>query len=79
VEPVQPGVTLLARFVRPRAIVRRGQSLAALVRDGGLMISLKVEALEDGALGQTIRIRNPVSRRDLRGRVLDEQNVLVPM
>ena len=28
-------------------------------QDGLLTISLKVEALEDGALGQTVRVRNP--------------------
>jgi flagella basal body P-ring formation protein FlgA len=44
-----------------------------------LMITLKVEALEDGAAGQVIRVRNPISRRDLRGKVLDEQNVLVSL
>jgi flagella basal body P-ring formation protein FlgA len=75
--PVQAGSPILARLVKPRAIVHRGQSLAATVQDGALMITLKVEALEDGAAGQIIRIRNPLSRRDLRAKVLDEQNVLV--
>ncbi len=77
VEAVQPGVPLFARLIRPKAIVRRGQSMIAMVQDGSLMITLKVEALEDGAAGQTIRVRNPLSLRDLRGRVLDEQNILV--
>ena len=78
-EPVQAGSPIFARFVRPRAIVHRGQSLAAMVHDGALMITLKVEALEDGAAGQIIRVRNPLSRRDLRGTVLDQENVLVSL
>jgi flagella basal body P-ring formation protein FlgA len=78
-EPVQAGSPIFARFVRPRAIVHRGQSLVAMVHDGALMITLKVEALEDGAAGQTIRVRNPLSRRDLHGKVLDEENVLVSL
>ena len=43
------------------------------------MIQLKVEALEDGAAGQVIRVRNPLSRRDLHAKVLDEQNVIVAL
>jgi flagella basal body P-ring formation protein FlgA len=78
-EPVHAGSPILARFVRPRAIVHRGQSLVAMVHDGALMITLKVEALEDGAAGQIIRVRNPLSRRDLHGKVLDEENVLVSL
>ena len=79
VEPVQAGAPILARVLRPRAIVHRGQTVAAMVRDGALMITLKVEALEDGAAGQFIRVRNPLSRRDLRGKVLDDQNISVSL
>lgn len=78
-ESVQPDSPILARMLRHRAIVHRGQSIAALVHDGALMITLKVEALEDGAAGQVIRVRNPISRRDLHGKVLDEQNILVSL
>ena len=76
-EAVQTGAPICARLVRARAIVHRGQSVAARVQDGALLITLKVEALEDGAAGQIIRVRNPLSRRDLRGKILDEQNILV--
>ena len=78
-ECVQAGSPIFARYVRPRAIVHRGQSVMAMVRDGPLMITLKVEALEDGAVGQIIRVRNPLSRRDLHGKVLDEENILVSL
>jgi flagella basal body P-ring formation protein FlgA len=78
-EPLQAGTPLFARLIRPRPIVHRGQSLAAMVQDGALLITLKVEALEDGALGQLIRVRNPLSRRDLHAKVVDEQNVLVSL
>ena len=79
VGPVQAGVPIWARLIRHKALVHRGQSLAAMVQDGALQIILKVEALEDGAAGQIIKIRNPLSQRDLRAKVIDEQNVLVSM
>jgi flagellar basal body P-ring formation protein FlgA len=79
IEPLPQGATVLARILRPRAVVHRGQSIAAVIQDGALMITLKVEALEDGAAGQFIRVRNPLSRRDLHAKVVDEQNVLVSL
>lgn len=78
-EGLSAGTPVWARAVRLRAIVHRGQTLAAVIQDGALMINLKVEALEDGAAGQLIRVRNPLSRRDLHGRVVDEVSVLVAL
>lgn len=76
-EPVAAGVPLLARCIKVKPAIRRGQSVAAVLEDGALAISLKVEALEDGVPGQVIRIRNPLSRRDLRGKVIDERKIQV--
>jgi flagellar basal body P-ring formation protein FlgA len=78
-ESVPAGTPLLARAIKARAVVHRGQTVAALVQDGALAITLKVEVLEEGAPGQLIRVRNPLSRRDLRGKVLDDQTVLVAL
>jgi flagellar basal body P-ring formation protein FlgA len=78
-EPVPAGSVVFARTIKVRPVVFRGQSIAAMLQDGALAITLKVEALEDGAPGQVIRVRNPLSRRDLRGKVLDEKNVLVSL
>src|SRR5258707_1023205 len=79
IEPLPQGAAVLARILKPRAVVHRGQSIAAVVQDGALMITLKVEALEDGAAGQFIRVRNPLSRKDLHAKVIDEQNVQVSL
>jgi flagella basal body P-ring formation protein FlgA len=70
---------LLARSFKPRTVIHRGQTVAALLQDGALAITMKVEALEDGATGQIIRLRNPDSRRDLRGKVVNEQTILVAL
>jgi flagellar basal body P-ring formation protein FlgA len=60
-------------------VINRGKIVDALVRSGPMEISTKVEALEDGAPGQMIRIRNPKSKREFRGRVQGEDSVLVPL
>ena len=78
-EPVASGVPLLARVIKARAVIHRGQMANALVQDGMLSITTKVEALEDGAPGDTIRARNSVSHRDLTGQVLDGQTIIISL
>ena len=74
-ESVPANGLIYARAVGMRAVVHRGQIAEALVRDGAISISLKVEVLEEGEPGQTVGVRNPVTRRQFRGRVLNEQTI----
>jgi len=76
---VAAGNVLLARSLKPKPIIHRGQSVEAIYADGTLNISVKAEALEEGAPGQTIRVRNSQTRRELRGKVQDEQTILLSL
>ena len=78
-EPVLSGNLLLARTLKPRAVVHRGQVAQAVLQDGALSITMKVEVLEDGAPGQIIRARNPLTRRDVSGKVVNEQMLLITL
>ncbi|MFO1488101.1 MAG: flagellar basal body P-ring formation chaperone FlgA [Verrucomicrobiota bacterium] len=78
-EAVISGNPILARTLKPRAVIHRGQLAQAVFQDGALSITMKVEALEDGAPGQIIRTRNPVSRRDVSARVVNEQTLLISL
>jgi flagellar basal body P-ring formation protein FlgA len=78
-ESVSPGTTIMARQLKARTLVRRGQVTQAIVRDGGMAISLKVEVLEDGTLGQQVRVRNLQSKREFRGKVEDEGTISVSL
>jgi flagella basal body P-ring formation protein FlgA len=60
-------------------VVHRGQTVAALVNQGALNITMKVVVLEDGAPGQIVRARNQQSLRDIRGKVLNDQTILVSL
>ena len=53
--------------------------LDAQIQSGPLTILVKVEALEDGLPGQTVRVRNIKSRREFRGKVKDEETIAVNM
>jgi flagella basal body P-ring formation protein FlgA len=76
---VQMGTVLTARAIRLRPVVFRGQTADGVVRDGTMMISLKVEVLEEGVPGQMVRVRNVQSRRELRGKVENEQTIVIPL
>ena len=78
-EPVPAGVPLLARMVKPRTVIHRGQRVDALVQDGVMSLKTKVEALEDGAPGQYVHARNLQSRRDMSGKVLDDRTILITL
>jgi flagella basal body P-ring formation protein FlgA len=79
VEMIPPGSPLTARSVRTRPLVTRGRLVDAVLQDGALNITLKVEVLEDGQAGQMVRVRNPLSRRELSGKVMNEQTVQLPL
>ena len=78
-EFVSPNAVLLARHIRAKAVIHRGQVADARLQDGALNIRMSVVALEDGAPGQTIRLRNPLSLRYLTGKVLDAQNIAISL
>lgn len=78
-EGVVAGAPLYARSVRLRPVILRGQVVEALVNDGAMSISLKVEALENGSAGQWVRVRNVQSKREFRGKVQNEQTILVQL
>jgi flagella basal body P-ring formation protein FlgA len=77
VDNIQAGAPLYQRSVRPRPVVFRGQVVEAQVMDGAMTVSLKVEVLENGAPGQFVRLRNVQSRREFRGKVRNDQTVVV--
>jgi len=78
-ESLPPGAALSARALQLRPVIRRGEVVAAVLCDGAMTISLKVEALDNGAPGQSVRVRNLTTRKEFRGKVRDEQTVVVSL
>lgn len=78
-ENLNPGQPVLRRSLQLRTVVQRGQMVDALLKDGPISISLRAEVLDAGVPGQLIRLRNPLSRRELRGKVINEQVVHIQM
>lgn len=78
-EHVSAGALVPARALKVRPVVRRGQRTDVSFQDGMLCVTMKVEAMEDGVPGQVIRLRNPDSRREIRGKVINENLILVTL
>jgi flagella basal body P-ring formation protein FlgA len=74
---VPGGQLITARVLRLRTIIKRGRAVDAIAQDDALTISVRAEALEDGVPGQLVRLRNIRSRKEFKGKVKDEQTVVV--
>lgn len=68
VRDVQAGVPLRGHDVRRAVVVKQGQSVMLTVGQGnGFSITARVEAMQDGKIGDQIRLKNPDSGRLLSG------------
>jgi flagella basal body P-ring formation protein FlgA len=64
------GQVLRSSDVRRAVLVKQGQSaLMSVGQDKGFQITVRVEALQDGRMGEQIRLKNPDSGRLLTGTV----------
>ncbi|MFM6990331.1 MAG: flagellar basal body P-ring formation chaperone FlgA [Rhodoferax sp.] len=70
VREVQPGVPLHTYDLRRAVVIKQGQVVTLTVGQGnGFSITARVEAMQDGKIGEQIRLKNPESGRLLTGTV----------
>ncbi len=74
---VPAGRLLTWRDVMRRPLVRKGDVVEVTASDGPLLVTMKALALQSGAAGDTVTVRNPESRRDFSALVVDENHVKV--
>lgn len=78
-QAMNAGQPLYWRNVSARPLVRKGQTVDVLARKGAMMITMKARALEDGAAGATIAVRNTTSRQDFSAQVINENTVQISL
>jgi len=76
-QTLRPGTILLWRHVSAIPLVRKGDIVDVVASEGGLIITLKGQARENGADGDLILVRNPNSKRDFQAQVFDDKKVRV--
>ena len=69
---IRKGGEVLPDYLAPRYLVRRGEIADLIYRGEGFFIRLKVEVMGDGEEGAVVLVRNPLSGRRLRARVVGE-------
>jgi len=74
---VSAGRLLTWHDLTRRPLVRKGETVEVSATHGQLLVTLKGLAMESGARGDTVTVRNPDSRKDFSATVVDENRVQV--
>lgn len=65
---IRAGEPIRSSDIRPATLVKKGELVnLSIGAPGSFMITVKLEAMQDGRLGEQIRMRNPESGRMLTG------------
>ena len=70
------GRPVLLRQLEPVWMVAKGNPVVLVARAGGLAVSAPAEALEDGAMGDVIRVLNLSSQREVKVVVTGQNSVM---
>ncbi|MBL4789463.1 MAG: flagellar basal body P-ring formation protein FlgA [Kordiimonadaceae bacterium] len=68
---LSPGKPLLQNDLRKPVAVKKGSILQMTYKAGNLTLSVQGRALEDGGIGETIRIMNPVSKKTIFAEIIN--------
>jgi flagella basal body P-ring formation protein FlgA len=71
------GRLLTWRDIARRPLVKKGNVVEVSAADGMLVVTLKALAMENGARGDTVTVRNPESQKNFAAVVVDENRVQV--
>lgn len=74
---VDAGVPVRVRDVKSPQLVARGDEILLQFNQGGLQLTAKGKAMQNGAEGETIRVLNISSNQSLRGEVTGNKIVVV--
>lgn len=74
---VQAGTLLTWNDLARRPLVRKGEMVEVSASEGLLRVTLKGMALQNGALGDIVTVRNPESLKVIPGQVVGENRVEV--
>ena len=76
-QPVGPGRALTRRDVTVRPLIRKGQLVEVFAKGGTFGVRMKALALENGAVGDLITLRNVESHKEFNGHVTHDSKVQV--
>ena len=72
---LREGQALSTRDIAPAPAIARGDWVTLQLRSGPIELESRAEALQDGELGQRVKVRLPDRASPLEGRVVDRSRV----
>lgn len=76
IRPLGANEAISTTDLKPLSAIKKGEKITLVYNKGGIHLSVLVEAMEDGALGDTILVRNIDSKKQIYGKVQDQNTVL---
>ncbi|HVU15300.1 MAG TPA: flagellar basal body P-ring formation chaperone FlgA [Candidatus Didemnitutus sp.] len=77
IRSVQPGRLLTWRDLGRRPLVRKGDLVEVTANEGMLALNMKGLAMQNGAMGEAVTVRNLDSHKDFTAFVIDDNHVQV--
>ena len=68
--PLTPGEVVLASFIALKRVIEPGDRVIVVAIAGAVEVTATYEAADGGRIGDTIRVRNPQTRKYIRGRIV---------
>ncbi len=75
--PVRPGQVLTSRMVAPPLVAHRGDFVTITADSPFFTITTPGELQQDGSLGETVKVKNMMSKRQVIGVLVDSKTVAV--
>lgn len=66
---IMPNKPLTAQMLVAATVITKGSNVTAIYKSNALTLQNTVTAMEDGAMGETIRLKNTESNRVIHGRI----------
>jgi len=74
----RPGEVVTPNLVAPPELVKRGETVTVLAKAGNTHVSMQGTAMDNGAMGDRIRVRNSSSNRVVEGNVIGVSRIEIP-
>lgn len=75
--PLAPLTVLRREHLAAPTVVRRGDAVLLVAERGGMRLTVPGQVQDDAGVGETVRVTNRVSKKDVMARVVDARTVAV--
>ena len=72
-----PGTVVLQRYVEIPFAIKRGQLVKIVAEKNGIYVETTGRALQNGHVGDIIKVKNIYSKKVIEGKVKDDETVVV--